>query len=440
MDDQKYVTRLMRARCSCGTIVNYLNIGRDHGILVGADMQPLMNANDHVAGVNIIHFGNCKSDKNPERMFRKGLVSLMASSTVPGMLIGLVTKDATFFGDHLTDSLEALGIMACKCKPNTPNPWEITNEDSIVEGAPALMTCSTLTCRYGGVIEIVDPDDEKIDIELQELREKLNELLLTTPWDFGQIADVLLQMTCTDTGNAIERELFDINKDWISKILAFEYAGDAHPGDEAYDFYRTNENYGVQRIAGFMDLWDEMGFLLGMNLDTEIVTFEVPGRNKEYRLQFWKGSYGFGTAFGGEIGFYSRNSFWTNWLPYKGESGPDDLLDNYLCVSGKDELKTIQEIFDANTGNPLIYNSTDDYADKDDHFWNLAIKTNAGYSSDDLVVMETVYSPDKEMYDAMVAALKENEKEGFRVVSTDDKEMSVVIQYGTVKEGVSLGD
>ena len=31
MDDQKCVTRLVQARCSSGTIVNYLNIGRDHG-------------------------------------------------------------------------------------------------------------------------------------------------------------------------------------------------------------------------------------------------------------------------------------------------------------------------------------------------------------------------------------------------------------------------
>ncbi len=141
MDDQKYVTRLMRARCSKGTMENYLNVDIDHGIIVGADAQPLMNANDHVSGRHVIHFGCCESDQNPERMFRKALVG-------------------GFLGGFLADALEDVGIMTCKCKPNTPNPWEFVNEDSIVEGAPALMVCSTLTCRYGGVIEIIDPDGD----------------------------------------------------------------------------------------------------------------------------------------------------------------------------------------------------------------------------------------------------------------------------------------
>ena len=146
MDDQKYVTRLMRARCSKGTMENYLNVDIDHGIVVGADVQPLMNANDHVSGRHVIHFGCCESDQNPERMFRKALVG-------------------GFLGGIVTDFLEDVGIMTCKCKPNTPNPWEFVNEDSIVEGAPALMVCSTLTCRYGGVIEIIDPaGDGSIDL------------------------------------------------------------------------------------------------------------------------------------------------------------------------------------------------------------------------------------------------------------------------------------
>lgn len=150
MDDQKYVTRLMRARCSKGTIENYLNVDIDHGIVVGADMQPLMNANDHVAGKHVIHFGCCNSDQNPERMLRRAIV-------------------IAAIGEAAANALEDAGILTYKCTPNTPNPWEFVNEDSIVEGAPALMVCSTLTCRYGGVIEIIDPDgDGNIDIPENE--------------------------------------------------------------------------------------------------------------------------------------------------------------------------------------------------------------------------------------------------------------------------------
>lgn len=172
MDDQKYVTRLMRARCSKGTMENYLNVDIDHGIVVGADVQPLMNANDHVSGRHVIHFGCCESDQNPERMFRKALVG-------------------GFLGGFIADALEDVGIMTCKCKPNTPNPWQFVNDGSIVEGAPALMVCSTLTCRYGGVIEIIDPDGNgNIDIpETSEDsnkndqidQEMFNEILATNP-------------------------------------------------------------------------------------------------------------------------------------------------------------------------------------------------------------------------------------------------------------------
>jgi len=125
---------------------NYLNVDIDHGIVVGADLQPLMNANDHVAGRHVIHFGSCESDQNPERMFRKALVG--------GLLGGFVA-----------DLLEDIGVLSCKCKPNTPNPWEFVNEDSIVEGAPALMFGSVLTCRYGGCIRLL-PEDQYPPAEL----------------------------------------------------------------------------------------------------------------------------------------------------------------------------------------------------------------------------------------------------------------------------------
>ena len=141
-DDPKYITRLMRIRCSKGTMDNYINVGTDHGVLAGAEQQPVLNANDHTEE-NIIHCGNCESDENPERMFRKGLASDLMES------VGI------FFGDLITDALEDMGIMTCKCKPNTPVPWIYTNESNILEGAPALTMESKVACRYGGVIEFV---------------------------------------------------------------------------------------------------------------------------------------------------------------------------------------------------------------------------------------------------------------------------------------------
>lgn len=164
--DPKYITRLMRIRCSKGTMDNYINVGTDHGVLAGADQQPVLNANDHTKE-NLIHCGNCESDANPERMLKKKLVaSLMGPA-------GLVA------GDMLTAAMEKLGIMPCKCKPNTPLPWIFTNENNILEGAPALTMDSKIACRYGGVIEFVPlneyPADEQETTPEPERKEEIPE-------------------------------------------------------------------------------------------------------------------------------------------------------------------------------------------------------------------------------------------------------------------------
>lgn len=139
-----YVHRLMRIRCNHGSMDNYINIEQDHGVLAGEEQQPLMNANDHIAGVNVIHFGNCNSDENPERMFRKSLVGTLLGGPVLGGLVSNVLED--------------IGIMSFKCTPKTDEVWEQTNDRNILDGAPALLMGSCLTCRYGGTIEFVPLD------------------------------------------------------------------------------------------------------------------------------------------------------------------------------------------------------------------------------------------------------------------------------------------
>jgi len=114
-----------------------------------------------------------------------------------------------FLGGFIADALEDVGIMTCKCKPNTPNPWQFVNEDSIVEGAPTLMVCSTLTCRYGGVIEIIDPDGNgDINIPPDDIIED-KEL---TPEEWEQIEnmfpelDEFVQKTLDSAGDAVGLE------------------------------------------------------------------------------------------------------------------------------------------------------------------------------------------------------------------------------------------
>ena len=160
--------------------------------------------------------------------------------------------------------------------------------------------------------------------------------------------------------NRTEKEVFDLVKNPVGRYFAFEY-------DKAHDYYKTNETYGVQRYGGFTDLYDALGGFLGMDLDTKIVYYKANGVN--YRLQFWKGSYGFGNAYGGEIGLYSN----TNGGAW------------YQTVSGNDEIQTEQYIRDKKTNTQLIHNNTADYATNGDHYWNLAIKTDSGRTKENLI-------------------------------------------------------
>ena len=151
-DEPRYITRLMKMECDMGTVQNYINVDKDHGVLAGgnSDAQPVMNANDHTSK-NVIHFGNCNSKENPERGLRETLVK-----TVMGATLGPII--AFGVGDKIIDKLEEMGILTYKCKPNTPKPWIDANEDCILEGAPALTMDSQLACRYGGKITFVPVD------------------------------------------------------------------------------------------------------------------------------------------------------------------------------------------------------------------------------------------------------------------------------------------
>lgn len=218
-DDEIYVHRLMKASCSCGSMDNYLNIKTDHGVLAGEDQQPLMNANDHIAGENVIHFGNCNSNKNPERVFRTLLV---------GSLLGPLTSVI----------LAKTGIMSFKCTPKTDEVWEETNENNILEGAPALLTKSCLTCRYGGVIIIV-PEDELKEEEQKKGDEDTSEEKRNTVQEETDAILAAAMDRISATGAAGDKAVKDAQMSMIAAAAATAEAAAAVTGS-----YNSGESGG----------------------------------------------------------------------------------------------------------------------------------------------------------------------------------------------------
>jgi hypothetical protein len=178
----------------------------------------------------------------------------------------------------------------------------------------------------------------------------------------------------------------------IGQAFGFEYVPDG-------DFYTTTES-SMQSYFGFHDAYDKVGKLLGMDLDDEVIEFEANGVG--YRLELWRGSYGNGGAFGGEIGFY------TNGTGERGALG--DLLERipgyYSSAAGESQIQMTQEIYDTRTGE--VYFTNDGRgADGTDgrHFWNLAIRTDPGVNHEDLGQRGTLVMNDPEVAEALCAEM-----------------------------------
>lgn len=137
----QYVTRLMKAKCSFGSMSQYLNLPLDHGVWFQSPDTPIMNANDHEPDKHILHFGRCTSSKNPGNTIN-----------LEEMIIGALFPFGGCLGSKLLKKL--LNCEGCKCKPMTITPWKEPDEDYYIDGAPAVTVESTLQCYYGGSITI----------------------------------------------------------------------------------------------------------------------------------------------------------------------------------------------------------------------------------------------------------------------------------------------
>lgn len=154
----------------------------------------------------------------------------------------------------------------------------------------------------------------------------------------------------------------------LENLLGFKYRNGS-------DSYYTVED-SIQHQWGFCDYIDEMGSTLGMNLDTEITTFAYDGQ--EFRIQLWKGLYGYDGAVGGEFGIYSRPGWEAKGNPYvEGSKGSEMIL--YDAVDEAYQLPVKQTTtYARDRGKTKTFvNDTSTYGDGT-HYWNLNIRTEAG--------------------------------------------------------------
>lgn len=253
LPDNKFVVRLMEMKCTFGCMEHPINVATEnggHGIVVGDDEQPLMNANDFLNEVHIMHFGDCSAYNafTKQDVFEKEDSDGFWESL--GKTAGnFLVKGAAHVGSFLTSR---------KCFPQTETVWAEGDQQFIVEGAPVMLVKSKLACRCGGIIELVRviPDPESDENAESDIAEE------------ASVAEAAAQQL----NNAIENGAFGGNQeiaDFTNKgfSAALDYAnGDV---EKANELFLQLARYGVapkfgEDTTGWSDLAGpiDKGFIL----------------------------------------------------------------------------------------------------------------------------------------------------------------------------------
>lgn len=150
-----YVVYGMKAKCSEGTMDNYISTDKGHGVVYQG--QPVLNANDHVKEVNLTHFGDCKSKAIFEEAKKQADEKYKAEEGD-----GFFTRLGKGIAKTVTKAVVSVKetFSSNKCELDTPLPWIFTSRDHMVDGAPALTMESQCACKFGGIITIVPVEEE----------------------------------------------------------------------------------------------------------------------------------------------------------------------------------------------------------------------------------------------------------------------------------------
>lgn len=139
-----YVVRGATIYCTCGSHTRKLDMPVSHGSYIRD--KAMLNNEDCKVGIdqNIPPFGACfSSDKDG--------IDIKINDTE-----GLVP-----FTDEDGNPMEVeLPIQGKLCEPKITTKWQGAQEDTLVDGKPALKADCCITCCYGGTIGFMDSGQE----------------------------------------------------------------------------------------------------------------------------------------------------------------------------------------------------------------------------------------------------------------------------------------
>lgn len=135
-----YVVRGATMYCTCGTHMRKLDMPVSHGSYIRD--KAMMNNADCKVGLdqNIPPFGACWSEN-------KDGIDIKIEDT----------KDLFPFTDEEGNPIEIpMPIEGKLCEPKLAGEWAEAQENTLVDGKPALTVKCTIICSYGGTIGFMD--------------------------------------------------------------------------------------------------------------------------------------------------------------------------------------------------------------------------------------------------------------------------------------------
>ena len=139
-----YAVRGAKIYCTCGSHIRRLDMPASHGAYIRD--KAMMNETDCKVGIdqNIPPFGACFSEN------KDGIDIKINDAT-----------DLMPYADENGNPVEPqLPIEGKLCEPKLAEQWQGAQEDTLVDGKPALKVDCCITCSYGGTIAFMDSGQE----------------------------------------------------------------------------------------------------------------------------------------------------------------------------------------------------------------------------------------------------------------------------------------
>lgn len=135
-----YAVRGARIYCNYGSHMRKLDMPASHGSKIRD--KAMLHEQDCKVGIdqNIPPFGACQSPENDE-------IKIEISDA----------KDLVPLSDENGNPIEpTLPIQGKLCVPQLGDKWLDAQEETLVDGKPAITVKCTITCKYGGTISFID--------------------------------------------------------------------------------------------------------------------------------------------------------------------------------------------------------------------------------------------------------------------------------------------